>query len=120
MLRRRTLFSWAAHREFSPLVIVTLLLIVGTITGCENAPPPVTDLAKTPWLDPKVQMEGLKNQDFRIRGLSAFNLGNMGATAADAIPELEKLAKDDTNPKVRHNAAEALEKIQAATGKTGE
>ena len=93
-----------------------LLLGVGALAGCEKAPPTAVDLAKAPWLDPKVQMEGLKDGDMRIRGLSAFNLGNQGAAAAAAIPELEKLAKDDPEPKVRENALKALEKIRAATG----
>ena len=70
--------------------------------------------------DPQSQIEGLKNSDVRIRGISAFNLGNMGAKAADAIPVLEKLAKDDANPKVRENARLALEKIRAAAGSSGE
>jgi HEAT repeat protein len=61
-------------------------------------------------------MQGLKNEDFRIRGLSAFNLGNMGEKAAGAILELEQLAKADPNAKVRQNAAEAANKIRAATG----
>jgi hypothetical protein len=94
-------------------VMTSALLLVA---GCGEATPKSIDLSKTPWLDPKVQMQGLKNEDFRIRGLSAFNLGNMGAKGADAIAELDKLAAADPNPKVRQNAAEALEKIRAATG----
>jgi HEAT repeat protein len=61
-------------------------------------------------------MEALKNQDFRIRGLAAFHLGNLGAKATDALPELERLAKDDPNSKVRDNAQMAIQKIRAATG----
>lgn len=122
MYRRRLPFSWGlTRRAFGRVAGAMLLLVVGTIGGCEKSPPPVTDPAKAPWLlDPKLQIEGLKNGDFRIRGLSAFNLGNMGAKAADAIPDLEKLSKDDPNPKVRENAREALEKIRAATDKTSE
>jgi hypothetical protein len=44
----------------------------------------------------------------------------MGAKAVDAIPELEKLAKDDASPKVRENARLAIEKIRAAAGGSGE
>jgi hypothetical protein len=91
-----------------------VLLLLAIAIGCEKTPPPVTDLSKTPWLDPKVQQEGLKSKDMRIRGISAFNLGNMGAKATDAVPELEKLAKDDPEPKVRENASKAVEKIKAA------
>jgi HEAT repeat protein len=92
-----------------------LLLTLAMFAACEKAPPPPTDLSKTPWLDPKVQMEGLKNTDLRIRGLSAHHLGNMGARAADAVPALEKVAQVDPDAKVRANAVEAIEKIRAAT-----
>ena len=96
---------------------ILILIVMGMIAGCDKTPPPATDPAKAPWLlDPKSQIEGLNSSDFRIRGLSAFNLGNMGAKAVEAIPKLEKLAKDDPHPKVRDNAREALEKILAATG----
>jgi hypothetical protein len=106
---------------FCRLVIALVLIAIGVIAGCDNTPPPPTDPAKAPWLlDPKSQIEGLKNSDVRIRGISAFNLGNMGAKAADAIPALEKLAKDDPNQKVRENARLALEKIRAATGSSSE
>jgi hypothetical protein len=91
-----------------------MLFLAGIFIGCEKSPPPVMDLSKAPWLDPEVQIEGLKDSDMRIRGVSAINLGNIGAAAADAIPALEKLAKDDPEPKVRENAANALEKIRAA------
>lgn len=95
------------------------LLLAAPIASCEKAPPPVTDPAKAPWLfDAKAQIEGLKDRDFRIRGLSAFNLGNMGAKAADAIPILEKLARDDVHPKVRENAQQAVDKIRSASDKT--
>jgi hypothetical protein len=94
-----------------------VLLAVG---GCKNESPATVDPTKAPWLDPNAQMDGLKSRDFRIRGLSAFHLGNMGAKAAEAIAELEKLAQDDPHPKVRDNAREALEKIRAASGDPSE
>jgi hypothetical protein len=46
--------------------------------------------------------------------MAARNLGNMGAAAKVAIPELERLS-DDKNPKVREMVAEALHKIRAAS-----
>ena len=95
-----------------------VLLVLFAVAGCEQAPPPPTDPAKAPWLlDPQSQIDSLKNEDERIRGIAAFNLGNMGALAAEAVDDLEKLAKDDPNPKVRERAGEAIEKIKAATGK---
>jgi hypothetical protein len=102
-------------------VTALILLIGAAILGCETAPPPVTDPANAPWLlDPNSQIEGLKNSDFRIRRLSAFNLGNMGAKAVDAIAPLEELARNDPNPKVRKNAQEAIDKIRSASDKSSE
>jgi hypothetical protein len=92
------------------------LCLAVCLFGCEKAASPPADLSKTPWFDPKVQIEGLKDGDARIRGVSAINLGNIGAPAAEAIPALEKLAQNDPEPKVREQAAKALEKIRAAAG----
>jgi hypothetical protein len=103
------------------LAVGVVFIMIGLVAGCDNTPPPPTDPAKAPWLlDPQSQIEGLKNSDVRIRGISAFNLGNMGAKAAEAVPLLEKLAKDDANPKVRENARLAIEKIRTAAGSTTE
>jgi hypothetical protein len=94
---------------------IVLLLAVAWGFGCDKAPPPVTDPANAPWVDPKAQLKSLKESDYRIRGLAAFHLGNMGAKATEAIPELERIARDDPNEKVRANAQEALAKIRAAS-----
>ena len=94
---------------------VLLLLQLGMAAGCDDAATPPADLTKTPWLDPKVQIESLNSGEYRIRGLAAHHLGNIGAPAAEAIPALEKVARDDPEPKVRENAVKALEKIRAAT-----
>ena len=40
----------------------------------------------------------------------------MGAAATEAIPELEKLAANDPEQKVRDLSKEAVEKIRAASG----
>lgn len=101
------------------MIEVMLGLVVAVVAGCGESAAPPADLSKTPWLDPQAQIEGLKSSDYRVRGLSAFHLGNLGAAAIGAVPELERLAKDDANEKVRENAAEALEKIRAATGSSG-
>jgi len=92
-------------------------LVVGAAVGCKKTAQSPTDPAKAPWLlDPNSQIKGLTDQDFRIRGLSAFNLGNMGGKAASALPVLEKLAKEDPNSKVRERAQEAVDKIRTASG----
>jgi hypothetical protein len=96
------------------------MLTVAAVTlaiscGCSKSAPPVTDLSKAPWLDPKVQAEGLKQSDMRLRGLSAVNLGKIGAPAAEALPALEELAESDPEPKVRQLAREAVDKIRAAS-----
>jgi hypothetical protein len=105
-------------RRFSWCLGSFLTILVVTSAACSKAPPVPTDPAKAPWLlDPDSQIKGLTSQDFRIRGISAFNLGNMGAKAAAAMPTLEKLAKDDPETKVRERAQEALDKIRAASVK---
>lgn len=96
------------------VVVKAMLLAFVAVGACKKTLPP-PDPSKAPWLDPKAQLESLTNSDFRIRGVAAYNLGNMGAKAADAIPELERIARDDPNPKVRENAQQAVEKIRAAT-----
>ena len=95
--------------------ILTLFAVVALFSGCKQSQQPVTDAAKAPWLlDPQSQIKSLKDGNFRIRGIAAFNLGNMGAKAAEAVPALDRLAHEDPNDKVRENAREAVEKIRAA------
>ncbi len=118
MFFRRRWIPCGGGKPRAPGRVATTLLLVAIpwVTGCEKAPPQPTDPAKAPWLlDPQSQINGLTNEDRRIRGLSAFNLGNMGAMAADALPELERLATEDPEPKVRQRASEAVTKIRAAS-----
>lgn len=94
-----------------------LIFAACCVVGCEKSPPAATDPAMAPWrLDPKSQIELLSNGEFLIRGRAASNLGDMGAPAAEALPILDKLAKDDPHPKVRQQASDAATKIRAATG----
>jgi len=98
------------------LTASALLLLSVLACGCGKSTPPASDPASAPWLlDPQSQIKGLKDSDYRVRGLAAFNLGNMGSKAAEAAPLLEKLARDDPQEKVRENAREALEKIRGAS-----
>jgi hypothetical protein len=106
-----------SRRHFGRLAGGVLLVGVGFVGGCDKTPPLSTDPELTPWLFPEKHIEGLKNTEWMVRGLAAHHLGNMGAKAEAAIPELERLAKEDPVPKVRENAAAALEKIRKATGK---
>ena len=117
--RWRSLQPYGAGRPeaFCRAIAIALLLAACCALGCEKSPPPVTDPAMAPWLfDPKSQIDLLKNEDFRLRSAGAFNLGNMGAMATEALPALDKIAKDDPHPKVREKASAAAEKIRAATG----
>jgi hypothetical protein len=99
-------------------VFVTVFV---ALVGCGEAPPTPTDPAKAPWLlDPQSQIDSLKDPDVRIRGIAAFNLGNMGALAKDAVDDLEKIAKEDPEPKVRAHAQTAIEKIRAEAGESSE
>jgi hypothetical protein len=93
-----------------------LIVVVCLVAACEKSPPPVTDPAKAPWLlDPKSQIELLKNDEYRIRRLAAAHLGKMGGAASEALPILEKVANDDAHPKVREEARAAADSIRSAT-----
>lgn len=92
-----------------------LLLASLCLAGCAKSEPLPANLSKTPWLDPQAQISSLKQGDARIRSGAARNLGEMGAKAADALPELDRLAREDPEEKVRKRAQEAVEKIRAAT-----
>lgn len=90
--------------------LVTLFSIVSALS-CSKSSPPI-DTSNAPWLDLQVQIKNLRDKDFRVRGVAAFNLGNLGAKAESAVPELERLAQEDAEQKVRERAKEALEKIR--------
>ena len=107
--------GWQGRPRGKPLAAL-LILVACLCWGCGKSPPAVTDLSQTPWLDPKAQIKSLKDGNMQIRGIAAHHLGNMGAAAAEAIPELEKLAANDPEPKVRDLSKEAVEKIRAAPG----
>lgn len=95
------------------------IMIVLVSAGCDQAPRPAERTPETtPWFFPEQQIELLTKSDFMVRALAAHNLGRMGARAEVAIPDLEKLLKDE-HPKVREMAAEALERIRAEVGDDG-
>jgi len=91
-------------------------LVVLVTTGCGEKLQTVEPTPEqAPWLVPEKQIQLLKASDSTARALAARNLGNMGARAESAIPELKKLLEDE-NPKVRTLVEEALEKITAEVG----
>ena len=105
-----------SSRFRSQLVVTAVFVLVAVLAcalGCHKPAAPINaDPATTPWLDPKAQIKNLKNTDPRIRSVAATSLGVMGTKAAEAVPELERLAREDANPKVRDAAKEAIEKIR--------
>jgi len=95
----------------------SMLLFLVAVAGCDSGPKAAEPtLETTPWLFPGPNIEQLSARDFRARAVAARSLGRMGAEAKAAIPELERLVKEDENAKVREIATIALEKIRAATG----
>ena len=87
------------------------------VAGCGDRTTATPTPEKTPWLFPDKQIELLKSSDDRAKTLAARNLGNIGAGAVAAIPELEKLS-NAKNPKLRKSVHEALEKIRAAAAES--
>ena len=55
----------------------------------------------------RTYIQKLRSDDIQIRGLSAIALGNIGAVAAPAVPDLIQILNDQ-NEKVRGMAAMAL------------
>jgi HEAT repeat protein len=64
-----------------------------------------------PILVPKVLVPGLSDSLPETRRAAAEALGELGPLARDAIPALQKTAKDDNSKAVRDSAAKALESI---------
>ncbi len=95
-------------------VFLGLLMLLITV-GCGGSTKPTVEPSpeKTPWLFPEPQIELLKSDDYRVRGLAAKNLGRMGAKAEIAIPALEKLLENkNEEPKVRAVIEKALKQIR--------
>jgi len=89
------------------------VLILFLFVGCGSSTPTVEPtLENTPWLFPEPQIELLKSEDYRVRGLAAQNLAKMGAKAKAAIPILEELLKDEKEPKLRILLEKTLTKIR--------
>jgi len=63
-------------------------------------------------------IRGLSAGDKKARAFSAFMLGEAGAAAADALPQLEKLANGPEGID-QERAAEAVEKIKNAQADGG-
>jgi len=92
------------------------IMIALAFVGCDKSPEVAEPTVETtPWLFPEPLIKQLTSADFRARGVAAIGLGNMGAKAEAAIPELEKLLEDE-NPNIRKVVKEALEKIRADLG----
>lgn len=105
-----------SKRSLAQSLLVLVLLAQLPLLGCGRPSAPLeTDLSKTPWLDPQMQVKSLQESDPRVRGLAAQNLGNLGAKAVSALPDLERIAENDPDQKVRERARSAVDKIKAAS-----
>lgn len=58
-------------------------------------------------------IDGLKAEAAMHRALAAIKLGEEGAAAKKALPQLEELAKNDPDPNVKKAASEAVAKLKA-------
>ncbi len=57
-------------------------------------------------------MRALSDRDAVVRLMAAFNIGQMGEPARQALPLLEDLAESDPDPKVRETALKMLNKLR--------
>ena len=54
----------------------------------------------------------LKSDNWELRASAVFCLGQMGAAARPALPQLQEVAKSDENPAVRDAAAFAIDALE--------
>jgi len=103
---------------FAPLLLALLLVV--SADGCKKkyvAPvmvPPTADEIKEmiATVSAKKREQGMLGD---VRGAAARRLGDAGPAAKEAIPALEKLAKDKTaDENVKKLAEEALAKIKGS------
>ena len=108
--------SWTAP------VVLAALFFLSTGIGCDGGRQPTStepqaenQRAKTPdeRIDYLIQMIHRK-QSAKKNAQAARTLGGIGAPAARAIPELEKVIAENSDPEVKKAAAEAITSIQAA------
>lgn len=98
------------------------LLFLSTGVGCDGGRQPTST-------EPQAENQRAKTTDERVDYLiemihrkqsakknaqAARTLGGIGAPAARAIPELEKVAAQNSDPEVKKAATEAISSIQAA------
>lgn len=89
---------------------MTVLLISGF--GCGKKGPAVDPVPEnSAATNPKELIGFLDAKDDRVRVMAIGNLKRLGPAAVDAVPKLEKLAKDK-NPKIQQAAQEALKAIK--------
>lgn len=60
-------------------------------------------------------LRALERPDTEIRRQALFALGAMGSSAAEAVPVLTRILREDPDPKARHQAALALAKMAPAS-----
>ncbi|QDS92904.1 hypothetical protein FF011L_16580 [Roseimaritima multifibrata] len=104
--------------------VFSILLLVSTLSimGCGGDPEPTatepqspSQMAKTD--DQKIEylIEMLhRKNSLKKNAQAARSLGNMGAAAESAIPELQKAIKTTKDDKVRTDSEAAIKAIQAA------
>jgi len=109
------LYMWNRNPKQTAMLKILLTMMLAVVSvGCGDKTVQTVEPSpeKTPWLYPDKQIEMLSISDFKIKARAAINLGNMGAKAESAIPELEKLLEDE-NEKIQKIAQEAIDKIRA-------
>jgi hypothetical protein len=77
---------------------------------------PIVVLGKESTEVAETVMRAMGDRDSAVRMMAVFNMGQMGAPAATALPLIEGLAESDPDQKVRETALKTLNKLRIRYG----
>lgn len=92
-------------------------LILKKARVCKHCGRDVEPLPETT-VRPPLPLDDLQSPNPEVRHRGADLLGERGAAAVDALPELERLAKSDPDRRVRTRAQWAVENIRRKSGRS--
>ena len=92
------------------MLVLLATVALPLLSGCKKTYEVAPDTATIN--DKAALIADLSNKDQATRGIAAGRLGDMGAAAQDALPELEKAAKKEKVPMVKTMMQDAIKKLK--------